>query len=175
MFPDEFHLTTLDQLLSAISRLNPHVNVKAIVIGLMDRLSSYASRESESEPSNDRQQTEQEAVAKLLEDLRISKETKQKEAEKKKAATKQSNGERANGNNQEIPKESNEEQPEQDTEAKPTDANGDHSPPKRHRGIPDDIKLYEIFYGQVTNLVNAQRLHIQETIALLVSLAKLAL
>lgn len=142
----------------------------------MDRLSSYASRESESEPAEDRQQTEQEAVAKLLEDLRISKETKQKEAEKKQAVTKQPNSEQANGDTQlSAPQDSNDEQSQQVKEEAPADTNGDHNPPKKHRGIPDNIKLYEIFYGQVTNLVNAQRLHIQDTIALLVSLAKLAL
>ncbi|KAI4132730.1 MAG: hypothetical protein LQ338_000560 [Usnochroma carphineum] len=176
VFPDEFHLNTLDHLLSAIARLNPHVNVKAIVIGLMDRLSSYASRESESEPTEDRQQTEQEAVAKLLADLRISKEAKQREAEKKQASTKQPNGEQANGDIQpDGHKDSSSGQPKQEQEAASTDANGDHNPPKKHRGIPDNIKLYEIFYGQVTNLVNAQRLQIQDTISLLVSLANLAL
>ena len=66
VFPDEFHLNTLDQLLSAIARLNPHVNIKAIVIGLMDRLSSYAARESESEPQDDRKKTEEEATTRLL-------------------------------------------------------------------------------------------------------------
>ncbi|KAL8763747.1 MAG: hypothetical protein Q9184_000539 [Pyrenodesmia sp. 2 TL-2023] len=176
VFPDEFHLNTLDQLLSAIARLNPHVNVKAIVTGLMDRLSSYASRESESEPSKVRQQTEQDAVAKLLGGLRVAQETRRKEAEKKKAAAKQPNGEQANGDAQEgVPKDSNDEPPMQAGEAPSRDANGDHNPPKKYRGIPDNIKLYELFYDQVTNLVNAQRLHIQDTIALLVSLAKLAL
>lgn len=43
------------------------------------------------------------------------------------------------------------------------------------RGIPENVKLYEIFYEQVVNLVNAQRLPIQDTTALLVSLANLAL
>lgn len=142
----------------------------------MDRLSSYASRESESEPTEDRQQTEQEAVAKLLADLRISKEAKQREAEKKQASTKQPNGEQANGDIQpDGHKDSSSGQPKQEQEAASTDANGDHNPPKKHRGIPDNIKLYEIFYGQVTNLVNAQRLQIQDTISLLVSLANLAL
>ena len=37
------------------------------------------------------------------------------------------------------------------------------------------MKLYEIFYDQVVNLVHAQRLPIQDTTALLVSLANLAL
>ncbi|GJC80362.1 vacuolar protein sorting-associated protein 35 [Colletotrichum liriopes] len=54
VFPDDFHLHTLDQFLGAVSRLNPHVNVKAIVIGLMDRLSDYAERESKDETEGDR-------------------------------------------------------------------------------------------------------------------------
>lgn len=142
----------------------------------MDRLSSYASRESESEPSEDRQQTEQDAVAKLLGDLRIAQERRRKETEKKKEAAKQPNGEQAHGDAQEgVPNDSNDEPPMQEEEAASPDVNGDHNPPKKHRGIPDNIKLYEVFYDQVTNLVNVQRLHIQDTIALLVSLAKLAL
>ncbi|KAI4175343.1 MAG: hypothetical protein LQ343_001718 [Gyalolechia ehrenbergii] len=175
VFPDEFHLNTLDQLLSAIARLNPHVNIKAIVIGLMDRLSSYASRESETEPQEDRQRNEQEAVAKLLDDLRISRETKQKELEKKQASAKQLNGEQANGGSDGLSKSLDEGQPKEANETDALETNGDHDPPKKHRGIPDNIKLFEIFYGQVTNLVNAQRLQIQDTIALLVSLANLAL
>ncbi|KAL8904303.1 MAG: hypothetical protein Q9207_003367 [Kuettlingeria erythrocarpa] len=176
VFPDEFHLNTLDQLLPAIARLNPHVNVKAIVIGLMDRLSSYASRESESEPPVDRQRTEQDAVANLLGDLKIAQDTKRKEAEKKQAAAEQPNGEQANGDRQEVlSKDSNDDSPMQEEEAASPDANSNHNWAKKHRGIPNNIKLYEVFYGQVTNLVNAQRLHIQDTIALLVSLAKLAL
>lgn len=146
----------------------------------MDRLSSYASRESESEPSEDRQKNEQEAVANLLEDLRITKATKQRELEEKQKSDKQLNGEQINRDTQdESPQDAHDEQSEEQSKADgvvaPSGANGAHSPPKKHRGIPDDIKLYEIFYGQVTNLVNAQRLHIQDTIALLVSLARLAL
>lgn len=44
---------------------------------------------------------------------------------------------------------------------------------KKSRGIPETIKLYEIFFEQVMNLVNAQHLPIQDTTALLVSLAYL--
>ncbi len=142
----------------------------------MDRLSSYASRESESEPPADRQRTEQDAVAKLFGDLNIVQETKRKEAEKEQAAAEQPNGEQANGERQkEFTKDSNDDPPMQEEEAALPDANSDHNSAKKYRGIPDNIKLYEVFYGQVTNLVNAQRLHIQDTIALLVSLAKLAL
>ena len=142
----------------------------------MDRLSSYASRESETEPQEDRQQNEQEAVVKLLEDLRISKEEKQKSLEKKQASAKQPNGEQANGDNEEgDSKNTADVQPKEDKETDSTATNGNSSPPKKNRGIPDNIKLYEIFYGQVTKLINAQRLQIQDTMALLVSLANLAL
>ncbi|KAL8782505.1 MAG: hypothetical protein Q9213_005308 [Squamulea squamosa] len=176
VFPDEFHLNTLDQLLSAIARLNPHVNVKAIVIGLMDRLSSYASRESETESPEDRQKNEQEAMSKLLETLRISKEKRQEEHETKRKTAKQPNGEQANGGDTNGPPTNvDDEQPKQENEELPIDTNGNDVPPSKHRGIPDDVKLYEIFYNQVTHLVNAQRLQINDTIALLVSLANLAL
>lgn len=173
MFPDEFHLNTLDQLLSAITRLNPHVNVKSIVIGLMDRLSSYASRESESEAPDDRQQNEQEAVARLLKELRISNDAKQETTEKQQTAPEQLDGDRVDGETEEgVSKGYGDEQA---TDSDQPLTNGAPKLPRKNRGIPDDIKLYEVFYSQVTNLVNAQRLHIHDTIALIVSLANLTL
>ncbi|KAL9641302.1 MAG: hypothetical protein Q9204_000096 [Flavoplaca sp. TL-2023a] len=177
VFPDEFHLNTLDQLLSAIARLNPHVNVKAIVIGLMDRLSSYASRESETESPEERQKNEQEALSRLLEDLRISKEEKKPQEEGTKQSTpKQPNGEEANGENVDsASNNADEEQSKQEDDKTSSDTNGADVPPSKHRGIPDNVRLYEIFYDQVTHLVSAQRLQIQDTVALLVSLANLAL
>lgn len=183
VFPDEFHLHTLDQFLAAVSRLNPHVNVKAIVIGLMDRLSAYASRESEVEPVEDRQKTEEEALAKLLEDTRISSEKKEEEKPAKPPADGQTTEPDVNGSTEtesaQQDTEASESQPttelppkEPDTPAK---ENGETETGKKRRGIPDNVKLYEIFFDQVMNLVNAQHLPIQDTTALLVSLANLAL
>ena len=177
VFPDEFHLNTLDQLLSAITRLNPHVNIKAIVIGLMDRLSTYAARESESEPQEDRQKSEELATVRLLENLKLSKEKEPKTSVANK--DQQLNGEQANGDPPASVAQPTTDAtpPDQVTaEGKSTaeQVNGqEHS--SRKRGIPENAKLYEIFYGQVVHLVNAQRLHIQDTIALLVSLSNLAL
>lgn len=180
VFPDEFHLNTLDQLLSAISQLNPHVNIKAIVIGLMDRLSSYAARESELEPSEDREKNEQEATTRLLEKLKIAKE-KKPETEAVEDASKEVNGEHANGDKPaDLPENDARKEPNDETKPSSVPTNqavdaAEQAPSKKKRGIPDNVKLYEIFYDQVTNLVNAQRLHIQDTIALLVSLTNLAL
>ena len=180
VFPDEFHLNTLDQLLSAISQLNPHVNIKAIVIGLMDRLSSYAARESELEPSEDREKNEQEATIRLLERLKIAKE-KKPETKVVDGASEAVNGEHANGDKSaDLPENDARKEPNEETKPSTEPTNqaaeaAEEAPSKKKRGIPDNVKLYEIFYDQVTNLVNAQRLHIQDTIALLVSLTNLAL
>ncbi|RQM07336.1 hypothetical protein DH86_00003071 [Scytalidium sp. 3C] len=183
VFPDEYHLHTLDQFLAAVSRLNPHVNVKVIVSSMMDRLSAYAAREAEAEPAEDREKMEEEAVAKLIEKLKLAEEKKAQEP-----APETSNGENAtadaNGSTEERPKapEQEAEPPKEEiskpgNESEPT--NGaeaeTESSTKKTRGIPESIRLYEIFFEQVMNLVNAQHLPIQDTTALLVSLANLAL
>ena len=41
-FPDDYHLNTLEPLLEACTQLMPAVDVKSILINLMDRLSNYA-------------------------------------------------------------------------------------------------------------------------------------
>jgi vacuolar protein sorting-associated protein 35 len=185
VFPDEFHLHTLDQFLAAVSRLNPHVNVKVIVIALMDRLSAYAARESESYPAEDREKMESEAIANLLEKVRLSQEKKADEPTPAQTAA-QPNGEEVasgtNGTDSDIPKEEGSEsnsklaEPESKPGAEEVAPNGTNEEvEKKTRGIPESIKLYEIFFEQVMNLVNAQHLPIQDTTALLVSLVNLAL
>ena len=170
VFPDEFHLHTLDQLLAATARLNPHVNIKAIVIGLMDRLSAYALREAEAAPPEDRQKQEEESVTALVEKLKISKE---KEAKVSKPTE---NGERsANGEQDQSG-----EQPASTGVAEETSATEDTEPQTNgessaHGSIPGNVKLFEVFYEQVVHLVGMQRLPIQDITALLVSLVNLAL
>jgi vacuolar protein sorting-associated protein 35 len=184
VFPDEFHLHTLDQFLSAVSRLNPHVNVKAIVVGLMDRLSSYAQREAESESPEQRKKTEEESIAQLMEQMRIAKEKKATEPE---PAPAQQNGdapetsETEPGTEEQLEgvstppastKAPTETSTDPDAETDQTEADGDI---EKRRGIPNNVKLFEIFHEQVQTLVKMQRLPIQDTIGLLVSLANLAL
>ncbi|KAI1430616.1 vacuolar protein sorting-associated protein 35 [Xylaria sp. CBS 124048] len=181
VFPDEFHLHTLDQFLGAVSRLNPHVNVKAIVIGLMDRLSAYAERESQQNIAENKAKLEDEALTNLLDKIRIGKEEQESSHKPVAESETETNGDRSNGESAKDASTSN-------TEAKTstavadtgTDAtnNGDDAAvgaKAAERGIPQNVKLYEIFFEQVNNLVSAQHLPIQDTIALLVSLTNLAL
>ncbi|KAH9886899.1 vacuolar protein sorting-associated protein 35 [Xylariomycetidae sp. FL2044] len=179
VFPDEFHLHTLDQFLAAVSRLNPHVNVKAIVIGLMDRLSAYAERESREEEGKDRAKLEEEALAELLEKIRLGKE--QAETHPDSDADAESSNHQSNGDLAGKPEaesaESEAASSVAETDTTAVDGAPDQAPPTpdKERGIPQNVKLYEIFFDQVNNLVNAQHLPIQDTIALLVSLTNLAL
>lgn len=53
VFSDEFHLRTLDPFLSATAQLQTAVNVKHIVISLIDRFASFAER-SRNEAKNDK-------------------------------------------------------------------------------------------------------------------------
>lgn len=163
VFPDEFHLHTLDLLLSAIARLNPYVDLKKIVIGLMDRLSTYAAKEGETESTEPdpeaRKQNEEEAVTRLLEKLELDKETKKQESSKvAKGKAPQENGTEEPSNSEEPAKES---EPAKEEDTKPS--------------LPAEVKLYDIFYDQVLNLIKTRALPIQDTMALLVSLVNLAL
>ncbi|KAF2191462.1 vacuolar protein sorting-associated protein 35 [Zopfia rhizophila CBS 207.26] len=171
VFPDEFHLHTLDQFLSAMGRLNPHVNVKAIVVGLMDRLSAYAQRESEAETPEQRKKNEEESITQLLEQLKIAKERKISEPV---SPTTQQNGS-APEETHPAAEEASVTSPTTavaSTESKATETDGEI---EKSRGIPKNVKLFEIFHEQVATLVKMQRLTIQDTIGLLVSLANLAL
>ncbi|EEH44263.1 retromer subunit VPS35 [Paracoccidioides brasiliensis Pb18] len=168
VFPDEYHLHTLDLLLSAISRLNAHVDMKKIVIGLMDRLSAYAARDTDSNDTPEgKQKAEEEATVRLLEKLRLAKETEARSGADRvdfEEDTKSAEGEP----NKEEDATENAEQ-----EAAPVPNGESEENPKSK--FNTDFKLYEIFYEQVVNLVKTRNIPIHDTIALLVSLVSLAL
>lgn len=176
VFPDEFHLHTLDQFLSAVARLNPHVNVKGIVVGLMDRLSAYAQRESESESPEQRKKTEEEAIEKLMEQLRIQKEQKPTEPQSPPA---QENGDASESGTADesasITSGTTAAEPSASEASESNDTSEENGEIEKSRGIPKNVKLFEIFHEQVASLVKLQRLSIQDTVGLLVSLANLAL
>lgn len=53
VFPDEFHLQTLNSFLQSCANLIESVNVKSFIIGLIDRLATFAHRgDSSGIPSN---------------------------------------------------------------------------------------------------------------------------
>src|SRR5690606_24078513 len=51
VFPDNFQLVTLDSFLSTCQKLQASVDIKTIVVGLMDRLATFANQNPHSIPS----------------------------------------------------------------------------------------------------------------------------
>ena len=43
-FPDDFHLRTLEPFLGACAQLQPGVQIKVILVSLLDRLADFASK-----------------------------------------------------------------------------------------------------------------------------------
>ncbi|RMZ77968.1 hypothetical protein DV738_g4157, partial [Chaetothyriales sp. CBS 135597] len=151
VFPDDYHLHTLDQVLSAVARLNPFVDLKKIIIGLMDRLSTYAQRESEEQSPADKEKAEEEAIVRLLDKTKLESTESESSAPVPEPSDGQTNGAK--------------EEPSSTAET----VNGDAA-----KGI-GDVKLFEVFYDQVVNIVKTKNLPVQDTMALLTSLVNLAL
>ena len=152
-------------------RLNPQVNIKNIVIGLMDRLSAYATREREHSSVDHGLRPSDEAAEVLMSKLHLSSDDKdlleakeENSHENRKVVVDPDQTpmpEEAFGNK--IPKDQGKKINHADTAGKP------------FIGISDDVKLFETFYEQVSSLIKAQRLAVSDTMALLVSLINLAM
>ena len=138
VFTDDLHLRTLDQFLSATAKLNPNVNVKQIISAMVDRLADYAKREAESEDPEERKRKEEEAATRLAEEVRKMRL-------------------RTSGNSEVASIEDREVSLENGTSGMTTVVDGENpqtdEPVKRFRGIPVDVKLFEVFWEQLVGLV----------------------
>ena len=176
MFTDEFHLHTLGPFLAATARLHPKVNIKQIVIALIDRLAAYAAREAENEDPEETKRQEEAAARRLAEKVKAQK-TKVKE----------------NGNRATSPPSSPTIATEVDAwgspqtpvtatlTVSPTASERSHTPElpaieptledkvdglmgkekeavsiKKFRGVPEDVQLFEVFWKQVVELIKVR-------------------
>ncbi|CAG8434801.1 11759_t:CDS:10 [Ambispora gerdemannii] len=164
VFHDDFHLRTLGSYLSATAQLQHKVNVKQIVIALIDRLAAYAAREADSEPAEEIKRQEEEAAKRLAEKV------KHKLGYEEDPFQTDSTEKELSGN--EVFEDDLETKFDDELEQKADS----ELPVKKYRGIPEDVKLFEVFWDQIVNLVKARRdLSIQDITALLVSLVNLSL
>ncbi|KAF8955537.1 Vacuolar protein sorting-associated protein 35 [Entomortierella lignicola] len=172
VFPDDFHLRTLGPLLSATAQLHPKVNVKQIVIALVDRLAAHAAREADSNDDDEDDVSETPASPK-----QSSTKTDDAQSEEAEANGEATPEETEGENKTESDAAENEDKlaEEEKEEEQPAPA---PKPPKirKIRGIPEDVKLFEIFWGKIVELVKFRPdLSIQDITALLVSLINLSL
>ncbi|KDQ17518.1 hypothetical protein BOTBODRAFT_29698 [Botryobasidium botryosum FD-172 SS1] len=181
VFTDDFHLHTLGPFLSATAQLHPKVNIKQIVISLIDRLAAYAAREAENEDPEETRRQEEAAARRLAERVRLQKQQRNREKSSEATDSEITHTDgwgsprspviaegTVNGNGIGIG--------DVDTEKASKGKEREGAPVKKFRGIPENVKLFEVFWHQVVELIKARPdLSIQDITALLVSLVNLSL
>ncbi|WWD17800.1 hypothetical protein CI109_102242 [Kwoniella shandongensis] len=197
VFTDDFHLHTLGPFLGACAQLHPRVNIKGIVIALIDRLAAYAAREAENEDPEEKKKGEEEAARRLAEKVKgargkgknVEDGEKQptspsppKPAEADEwaggapAAESSSSPAKENGNGPTSPKPDAAAEKQDGDVAQPEAEKPKEDGIKKFRGIPEDVKLFEVFWHQVVELIKARPdLSIMDVTALCVSLINLSL
>jgi vacuolar protein sorting-associated protein 35 len=162
VFTDEFHLHTLGPFLSATAQLHPKVNIKQIVISLIDRLAAYAAREAESEDPEETKKEEEAAARRLAEKVKI-----QKAKLRANTSAASSNGVQnvdddvwsSEPQNPAYAPTSDTEDPSQAIQGvnreSPNDEKGDVTL-RKFRGIPENVKLFEVFWQQVVELIKVR-------------------
>lgn len=179
VFPDEFHLRTLGPFLTATAQLHPRVNIKTIVIALLDKLAAYAAREAENEAaeaSNVPPPTPAKADVSTGANGKAASEgpTSPRQDDSEKPSTNGQDGGKSTEETSSSPEK--EEKSETSVTTTTTPAKPKLPEVKKYRGIPEDVKLFEVFWHQVVELIRARPdLTIQDVTALLVSLIGLSL
>jgi vacuolar protein sorting-associated protein 35 len=138
VFTDDLHLRTLDQFLSATAKLNPSVNVKQIISAMIDRLADYAKREAESEDPDQRRRKEEDAANRLAEEVRKMRLRSTGNSEEEGSTMEDKEAEVSENGTANAEVDGGKSQEEQ---------------VKRFRGIPVDVKLFEVFWEQLVGLV----------------------
>jgi vacuolar protein sorting-associated protein 35 len=127
----------------------------------MDRLSAYAAREAEALTPEQKQKNEEDAMVSLLERVQLAKDN---------APTEPQHDEPSDIASVAPSETTTAVESVADSQAETVNGNVPAG-----RGIPEDIRLFEIFNEQVQSLVKLQRLPLADAVALMVSLANLAL
>lgn len=134
-------------LLSATAQLHPKVNVKQIVIALVDRLAAHAAREADS--NDDDEESEAPASPKAA-SVKADGEEEEEEAKEGDAENEKEEAKETEEGEEGEVKEAEDEAAATEEQAAPAP-----KPPKvrKIRGIPEDVKLFEIFWGKIVELV----------------------
>ncbi|KAG6899335.1 hypothetical protein C0993_011123 [Termitomyces sp. T159_Od127] len=185
VFTDEFHLHSLGPFLSATAQLHSKVNIKQIVIALIDRLAAYAAREAENEDPEETKRQEEAAARRLAEKVKLQKaKVRENGVYRISSPNVESNAWGSDDGTPETPATALESTISSPTADAPNSGSGnidkgkekEGSPVRKFRGIPEDVPLFEVFWKQVVELIKARPdLSIQDLTALLVSLTNLSL
>ncbi|KAG6916919.1 hypothetical protein DXG01_004680 [Tephrocybe rancida] len=202
VFTDEFHLHSLGPFLSATAQLHPKVNIKQIVIALIDRLAAYAAREAESEDPEETKRQEEAAARRLAEKVKLQKARVRENGAYRTVSPSVESNAWGSDETPQTPATTIESAISSPTITEPSNGSLENlgkgkekegSPVRKFRGIPEDVPLFEVFWKQVVELIKVSGclgtmvsklidawkarpdLSIQDLTALLVSLTNLSL
>jgi vacuolar protein sorting-associated protein 35 len=160
VFTDEFHLHTLGSFLSATAQLQIKVNIKQIVIALIDRLAAYAAREAENEDAEEVKRQEEAAARRLAE--RVKAQRTRARANGVTSPARQFKNDAGWGEPtspispapaDEPEKSESTDDAEDEKLEKGKEKEKEGEPVRKFRGIPENVKLFEVFWEQVVELV----------------------
>ncbi|KAI0762481.1 vacuolar protein sorting-associated protein 35 [Fomes fomentarius] len=165
VFTDEFHLYTLGPFLSATAQLHPKVNIKQIETKRQEEAAARRLAEKVKQARDTRQNGHGATSPTAVSNEWGSPPTSPVTAEKPVPTSPTTNGTAEEGDAEKTGKGK-----EKETEvAEPEQV-------KKFRGVPENVKLFEVFWHQVVELIKARPdLSIQDITALLVSLTNLSL
>lgn len=135
------------------------MNIKGIVIALIDRLAAYAAREAENEDPEETKRQEEAAARRLAERVRLQKQrTKSYDA-----GDVTSPSFSATGDDWGVPSIDSSVNGSSVPSTPSTELNGkgkekEDAQVKKFRGIPENVKLFEVFWHQVVELIKVRYL-----------------
>jgi vacuolar protein sorting-associated protein 35 len=157
VFTDEFHLHSLGPFLSATAQLHPKVNIKQIVIALIDRLAAYAAREADNEDPEETKRQEEAAARRLAEKVKIQKAKVRENGYSISTPVTDVGNDAAWGASPTSPSMASEKSiPEVNGDLDEKSGKGkgiEGAPVRKFRGVPEDVQLFEVFWRQVVELI----------------------
>jgi vacuolar protein sorting-associated protein 35 len=161
VFTDEFHLHTLGSFLSATAQLQVKVNIKQIVIALIDRLAAYAAREAENEDAEEVKRQEEAAARRLAERVKAQRTRVRANGATSPARELKNEagwGEQTSPITPAPTEEKSEPAGDMEGETLEKGKEKEGEPTRKFRGIPEDVKLFEVFWEQVVELVKVRHI-----------------
>ena len=157
---------TLGPFLSATAQLHPKVNIKQIVIALIDRLASYAAREAENEDPEETKRQEEAAARRLAAKVKSQKAKAREQVAYRASSPVAASSETTVWDVPSTPTTvvaHSESDATSVTESFPSavsDGKGkekEETPIRKFRGVPEDVQLFEVFWKQVVELIKVSR------------------
>lgn len=134
-----------------MAQLHPKVAIKSIVIALIDRLAAYAAREAENETPEERQKQEEDAARRLVGEVK-----RQREKVKGGGGATEGQKEETEGWGAVVSLRNGDSAAVDDGKIDGVTPTIPEQMVRKFRGIPEDVKLFEVFWQQIVELIKVR-------------------